>query len=74
MYTEFFNQIYGTVNGLPVIAIGAQTYAVGTTIHFLVLDDDGVVKQVDPKDFVADVRFRDGQWHDVTPGAQVVEE
>jgi hypothetical protein len=71
MYTEFFNPIYGTVAGLPVIAIGAHTAstALGDVLRWLVIDDDGAVKVIDPGEIIVDVRFREGRWQDVSPGA-----
>ena len=68
VYTEFFNHDYGTVRSLPVIAIGASIMAHGT-IRFLIIDDDGKMQDCDATDFVADLRYRDGSWHDVSPGS-----
>jgi hypothetical protein len=79
MYTEFFNPIYGTVAGLPVIAIGAwaATTQVGTvgqaTLRWLVIDDDGLIRPIDPGELVADVRFREGRWSDTSPGSSDAE-
>lgn len=75
MYTELFNPIYGTVDGLPVIVLGAvsTSTSVGgmttTTIEWVVVDDDGVIRTVDVTDVVVDVRYRDGVWHDTSPGS-----
>lgn len=70
MYTELFNPIYGTVDGLPVIVLGAVSLSVGsvTTIEWVVTDDDGMLRKVQISDVVVDVRFREGQWHDTAPG------
>lgn len=79
MYTELFNPIYGTVGGLPVIVLGAvsTSTSVGgmttTTIEWVVTDDDGVIRTVDVSDVVVDVRYRDGKWHDVSPGTVELE-
>lgn len=71
MYTELFNPIYGTVDGLPVIVLGAVSMSVGgyTEVQWVVSDDDGMIRQVGLSDVRVDVRFREGQWHDTSPGA-----
>ena len=73
MYTELFNPIYATRDGLPVIIVGAISshsqagqYA-ETAIEALVIDDDGGFSHVPFDALVADVRHRDGRWHDVSP-------
>lgn len=63
MYTELFNPIYATRDGLPVIIVGMyETRA-------LVVDDDGRFSWTDISQMIADVRFVDGAWHDVSPGS-----
>ena len=62
MYTELFNPIYATRDGLPVIIVGMRES------HAFVIDDDGRFSFVDLETLVADVRFRDGKWIDVSPG------
>lgn len=74
MYTEFFNVIYGTVEGLPVIAIGALTHTGYGGFEFIVVEMDGHIKRVGASDFIADSRFEDGAWHDVSPGPERAEE
>lgn len=72
MYTELFNPIYGTVDGLPVIVLGAVSH--GLDMKWVVADDDGMLRQVELHDVVVDVRFREGQWHDTSPGVMDAEE
>ena len=66
MYTELFNPIYGTVRGLPVIVLGAVSDSSPT--RWVVSVDDGKVMIVELSDVVVDVRYRDGKWHDTSPG------
>jgi hypothetical protein len=61
-YTELFNPIYATRDGLPVIVVGFRD------LDVLVIDDDGHFSYCSVSDLVADVRFRDGRWVDVSPG------
>jgi hypothetical protein len=61
-YTELFNPIYATKDGIPVIVVGFRDQAV------LVIDDDGHFSWCMPSDLIVDVRFRDGRWVDVSPG------
>lgn len=74
MYTEFLNPIYAVWEGMPVIIIGARTESgvdvVGHSTLFVCIADDGTVHAGAPEDFVVDVRFKDGEWHDVSPGPQ----
>lgn len=72
MYTELFNPIYGTVDGLPVIVLGAVSLsspAEPAKIAWVIADDDGVVRMVGLSEVTVDVRFRDGRWHDTSPGS-----
>ena len=76
MYTELFNPLYGTVDGLPVIVVGAVSsvervdeYQGPTAIEWVAIDDDGKLRTVSLSSFVVDTRFRDGGWRDVSPGA-----
>lgn len=71
MYTELFNPIYGTVDGLPVIVLGAVSTRVGDieTTAWVIADDDGAVRTVDLDAVRVDVRFREGRWNDVSPGS-----
>jgi len=71
MYTELFNPLYGTVDGLPVIAVGAVSYRLGdvTYLEFVLVDGDGSIGNQPADKLVVDTRFVDGQWHDTSPGA-----
>jgi hypothetical protein len=74
MYTELFNPIYATRDGLPVIVVGVKSayqrvgeVAVEDQVEALVIDDDGRFSTASFDELVADVRHRDGEWHDVSP-------
>jgi hypothetical protein len=71
MYTELFNPIYGTVDGLPVIVLGAvSTNGAGeSATRWVIADDDGRIRIVEIADVVVDVRFSDGRWVDTSPGS-----
>lgn len=71
MYTELLSPLYGTVKGLPAIAVGALVD--GLSIYYVILDDDGKMTLQGLSDFVVDIRFRDGKWHDVSPESVLVE-
>lgn len=66
MFTELTSPIYAVADDLPVIIIGV--YVDGGTIWFLCVTDDGTLRTAAIDDIVVDVRFRDGDWHDVSPG------
>ena len=73
MYTELFNPIYATRDGLPVIIVGVVraflNNGAGELVvpQAVVIDDDGRFSFSDFSDLIADVRYRDGRWHDVSP-------
>lgn len=70
MYTELFNPIYGTVDGLPVIVLGAITSTeLGSAVEWVVADDDGAVRTIRLGSLRVDIRFREGRWADTSPGA-----
>lgn len=71
MYTELFNTIYGQdrKSGMPRIAIGVLVAGVHSVARWVLMDEDGRIVQCDIDQFVADVRWKDGEWNDVGPGA-----
>jgi len=69
MYTEFINPIYAVYEGMPVIIIGARTLTTGT-LMFVFIEEDGSIGEASTGNFAVDVRFKDGEWHDVSPGPQ----
>jgi len=70
MYTELFNAIYGQdrQSGMPRIAIGVLTTNPVIGPQWVLMDEEGRIVRVPLDDFVADLRFKDGEWHDVGPG------
>ena len=78
MYTELFNSIYGQdkQSGMPRIAIGVLTgfpvsegMLLADGSHWVLMDEEGRIVTCPLSAFVADIRYRDGEWHDVGPGA-----
>lgn len=60
-YTELIGPLYGNVGGLPVVVVGV----LGDL--WVYLDDDGSIHTCAMQALQVDMRFRDGQWHDVSP-------
>ena len=69
MYTELFNAIYGQdrQSGMPRIAIGVTDENAGGP-RWVLMDEEGRIVTCPLADFVADLRYKDGEWHDVGPG------
>lgn len=72
MYTELINPIYGTVDGLPVIAVGAFIY--NAEPKYVVIGMDGEISLVQASSLRVDVRFDENEWKDISPGAQAFED
>lgn len=71
MYTELLSPLYGTWNGLPVIAVGAIP---DDGVRYIIVADDGVMHSIPFSELKVDVRFDDGRWHDVSPDSVTVED
>jgi hypothetical protein len=70
MFTELLNPIYATYKGMPVIIIGVKTVQGFDAMTFVFIEDDGTLREDALEHFIVDVRFKDGMWHDVSPGPE----